>query len=117
RARCGTVERVTLKGMPLGAFYGFPYEEARLALGPGDAVLLASDGLDETFDAAREALGWDRVEGAFAEAAGGAPEDAVAHLVAVAEAWRGERPPHDDVTLVVVRREPTPPEPTWPEPV
>lgn len=104
RARRGAVERVTLKGMPLGAFFGFPYEEARLGLDPGDAVLLTTDGLEETFDAERAMLGMERVERAFAEAAGGAPEAVVARLVSVADAWRGPHPQHDDVTLVVLQR-------------
>ena len=55
-AASGEVEEVVLKGMPLGAFPGFPYRQARLSLRPGDAVLLMTDGLEELFNAEREML-------------------------------------------------------------
>lgn len=103
RADDGAVERLTLKGMPLGAFAGFPYREAEVALRPGDAVLFMTDGLWELFDEAREPFGLDRVEAAFREAAHRPPEAVIAHLRAAGDAWRGEAAAEDDVTLLVLQ--------------
>ena len=104
RAASGTAERVTLKGMPLGAFADFPYRQARLTLGDGDALLLMTDGLMELFDERREMLGLVRVTDAFAEAGAQPPEAIVDHLRAVGDAWRGATPQADDVALVVLKR-------------
>lgn len=89
--------------MPLGAFLGFPYHQTRLPFHPGDGVLLMTDGLEELFNAEREMLGMDRVKAAFREVAHRHPDEVIARLRAVGEAWRAGCPQEDDVTLLVLR--------------
>src|SRR5690606_11578108 len=103
RAERGEVEEVVLKGMPLGAFLGFPYRQAHLPFHPGDAFLLMTDGLEELFNAEREMLGLSRVKEAFREAAPRSPDEVVAHLRAAGEAWQAGCPQEDDVTLLVLK--------------
>jgi len=96
-------EKIVIKGMPLGAHAGFPYEEKETPLSPGDTILFMSDGYLELFNHEKELLGAQRVEKLFAEVAGQAPNVIIDHLNRAGEEWcNGERP-HDDITFVVVK--------------
>lgn len=103
RAAQARVEEVELPGVPLGALADPTYDERRLELAPGDAVLLASDGFAELQDAAGDPMGYVRVREEFAAAAPHAPGEAVERLATAAREWSGGGPPSDDVTLVVLR--------------
>ncbi len=106
RAATQEMETVLLKGMPLGSFPSFPYQETSLKLAPGDIVLFMSDGFPELFNAAREMLGYDEAAVLFqrvvqdASSAKAVVDGLVSHL----RAWAGDQPPDDDVTFVVVRK-------------
>ncbi|HEV3074388.1 MAG TPA: SpoIIE family protein phosphatase [Thermoanaerobaculia bacterium] len=103
RARTGQVEELGAAGLPLGSGLDAAWEERSAALAPGDTLLLASDGFVELLDPAGTVLGYDGAASAL-RAAGGAPADeTLRRLVARAAAWRGDREPSDDVTLVCVR--------------
>ena len=114
RAATGAVDRVPLRGMPLGAFPRYPYHVDRVALGPGDAVLLMSDGFPELRAPDGALFGYDRVADVFAEAAAGPPDALIAHLRRTAATW--SPPDHadaadhgrfdDDVTFVALRVNP-----------
>lgn len=103
RAATGQVEEVMLKGMPLGSFADFQYQQQELVLHKDDTVLLMSDGFMETFDAQGEMLGEEPAKALFAEAAQRSPEQIIAHLVAGGKAWAGDRPQDDDVTFLVIK--------------
>src|SRR2546430_17332250 len=53
----GSLTELRARGMPLGLMPDMHYEENETNLGPGDGVLLYSDGLVEAHNAAREMLG------------------------------------------------------------
>ena len=98
---CGWVETA---GFPLGTFAGAQWREQRTSLAPGDVLLLFSDGVVEAMNAAREMYGFERLAGVV----GGLPADADAHTIlagvlAAVGAHTGAVPPHDDLTLIVVR--------------
>ncbi len=104
RAQTDTVEAVTIKGMPLGAFNDFPYKTFETELAPGDALLIMSDGLQELFNEAGEMLDETRIRETFQAAAAKKPAgDIVRDLIQLGEDWRQTRSPDDDVTLVVVK--------------
>lgn len=103
RAATGTVETVLLKGMPLGAFRSFPYDQRDVDLDAGDTILLLSDGFPEMFNDERDMLGYDRTAEIFQEIASRDCNDIIAELRTRAEAWANGRPPDDDVTFVVVK--------------
>ncbi len=102
RAAQGKAEEISLQGMPLGGF-AFDYEERRLDLHPGDAVLMMTDGLPELANGEGDPLGYPRVRSLFEELGRQAPEEIIAGLSRAAEAWAAGEPVKDDVTLVVVR--------------
>lgn len=103
RAHNGEIEVVTLKGMPLGAFHGFRYQQHETELAPGDAVLLMTDGFPELFNGRREMLGYSRAQAFYQEAADRPAEAIIAHLREAQSIWTGNQPPEDDVTFVVLK--------------
>jgi serine phosphatase RsbU (regulator of sigma subunit) len=102
RGASGKVEEIALQGMPLGGF-AFDFEERRLELAGGDAVLMMTDGLPELADAAGDPLGYPRVRALFEELGGRNPQEILAGLNRAAEAWTAGQPPQDDITLVAIR--------------
>jgi serine phosphatase RsbU (regulator of sigma subunit)/anti-sigma regulatory factor (Ser/Thr protein kinase) len=95
------------RGMPLGLMPDMRYEEAETTLAPGDSILLYSDGLVEAHNPLREMFGFPRLRQFLAEhAQATAKIDALKLALAafVGPAWEQE----DDVTLVLIERQPLP---------
>jgi serine phosphatase RsbU (regulator of sigma subunit)/class 3 adenylate cyclase len=55
----GTPHYLPVKGVPLGALRGSCYEEATIRLGPGDRLLLCTDGFIEESTAEGKVVGYD----------------------------------------------------------
>ena len=107
RASHGESEYLTPPGMGLGLTSRLLFERAlrlqQIHLQPGDAFVLYSDGITEAMNEAREQFGEDRLQ-AVVDACDG--RDARATEQAILQAVRsfiGAAPPHDDMTLFVVR--------------
>lgn len=99
----GRCEDLAATGLPLGVEAETALEERTVALRPGDAVVLYSDGITETANAAGERFGAERLKAAVAEGAS-LPAAALAQAILDAvEAFRGEVAREDDVTVVVLR--------------
>jgi len=103
RAAKHEIEEVALKGMPLGGFTKFPYQQKDLQLCAGDAIVLMTDGLPEMFNDKNETFGYERVKHALCEAAGMSPQGIVNHLSERGETWANGNPLQDDVTFVVIK--------------
>ncbi|HKQ99351.1 MAG TPA: SpoIIE family protein phosphatase [Pyrinomonadaceae bacterium] len=99
----GTIERLTTGGMMVGAFEWAEYEEAAVTLGPGDVLLVVSDGISEAANEEGEEYGEERLT-QFAvgrrELAAQELRDAV---FAEVDAWTNGRERDDDQTLVIVK--------------
>ena len=57
----GTVRSIAVGGAVLGVFPEWQYESANLALGPGDRLLLVTDGITEASDAAEQEFGEEKL--------------------------------------------------------
>ena len=99
----GTIEEITIKGMPLGAVETFPYKTVDVELEQGDTVLLMTDGLAELFNEERESFGMDRVKQCFLEHFDKPVDEIVESLFAAGETWLGDATQNDDITLVAFR--------------
>jgi sigma-B regulation protein RsbU (phosphoserine phosphatase) len=102
--RQDATEWLDATGLPLGLFGGGRYTASRVVLDDGDTLVLYSDGITEAQDAAGSEYTDERLIRALrnhSDRGAGAMADAVLRDVA---AFRGARPPHDDTTLVIVRR-------------
>lgn len=98
----GGLERLESTGRPLGLLPGGAYEERRLAVGPGDALLLFTDGLLDAENAAGEAFGEERLEALISSASGSVAE-ILAHVEQALREFRGTTEPGDDATIVALR--------------
>ncbi len=115
----GTRELLEKGGPMVGSFDLVPFEEGRVALAPGDRVVMYTDGLSEAMDAHQEMYGDDRlVDLAAALPAGQSARESTDSIMgALAQFLNGEEP-QDDMTLLVMRvLSPTDPDPARTEPV
>lgn len=100
----GEIERLGATGTPVGLLPEAVYGTERVALAPGDTLVLYTDGITEAEDAQDEEFGLERLE-AICRDHRKAP---LAELTAAIESglgeFVGERVPADDRTLVLLRR-------------
>jgi sigma-B regulation protein RsbU (phosphoserine phosphatase) len=75
----------------------------RLALQPGDLLVIASDGISESRSPEDERFGHGRVADAIDGAAGSGAADVAQRVLRAAEQFRRGRLPDDDQTLVVLK--------------
>jgi phosphoserine phosphatase RsbU/P len=100
----GVPRAVDPTGLPVGAFYSSRFSEVRLALDPGDSLLLFTDGLTEARDRDGREYGEARLDELLlrahslsaAELLRACRDDLASHLAGAS--------PSDDLTLMVVRR-------------
>jgi serine phosphatase RsbU (regulator of sigma subunit) len=99
----GGVVELRATGMPLGAMPDMTYEEKETTLGPGDTVLLHSDGLVEAHDPERRMFGFPRLAELVDECPGG-PE-LIELLLGELDGFTGPGwEQEDDITLVALQR-------------
>ncbi len=110
RAATGTVETFRPPGLALGLAIGSTeahmQQPAWITMHPGDVALLYSDGLNEATCPDGEAFGDERLAETLRETCAGecdAQTIRTSLLAAVAE-FVGLAEPHDDITIVVVRK-------------
>ncbi len=103
RASDGTVAELTTPGIALGVLEDVVLGEAETRLAEGDLLVCYTDGLTEAINAAEEPFGVARlIEVIKANHAGSAP--ALVEAINTALLRFTERPPFDDLTLVVIKR-------------
>jgi sigma-B regulation protein RsbU (phosphoserine phosphatase) len=95
--------QIELPGVPLGSFSGSTYDELSFALQAGEIYVFCTDGV---FEAMNE-LGQEFTASRLVDVVARSRELPAKKIVdaisqAVAE-WRGDAPPNDDMTAVVVR--------------
>lgn len=103
RAASQTIEEVVLKGMPLGAFLDFPYEQKELRVSTGDTIILMSDGFPEMFNDKQEIFDFSRVKEIIREVGHKSPREIIDHLSKEGDSWAGSKTQDDDVTFVVLK--------------
>jgi serine phosphatase RsbU (regulator of sigma subunit)/anti-sigma regulatory factor (Ser/Thr protein kinase) len=99
----GEVTELRATGMPLGLLPGMQYEEKTTVLGPGETMLLHSDGLAEAHGPEREMFGFPRVAALVGEVSGG--EALIERLLEQLASFTGaDWEQEDDITLVTLER-------------
>jgi len=79
------------------------YTERMVPFGDGDMLTLYTDGIPESFDLKGEQFGQDRLEALFRRAAPAPAPEAVRIVREALQAFVGENPLSDDITLIVLR--------------
>lgn len=98
------VRELGATGLPAGMFCEGAYEAHRLALEPGESLLLFTDGVTEARDAAGAEYGLSRLAARAAALAGRPAAELVAACRADLEAFLAGTPRADDVTLFALER-------------
>jgi sigma-B regulation protein RsbU (phosphoserine phosphatase) len=103
----GVVDELDADGAAVGFLPDVEFEQLTTVLAPGEALLLYTDGVVEAPDRQGEQFGEERLVtlAARSEGARTGPQDFVQQLVASVRDHTEGVPPHDDVTLVVLRRD------------
>ncbi len=99
----GELERLEAGGTVLGAFPDSVYNESRIAIQPGDLLLLYTDGLSESRDAAGEELGIAGVETLLRRLGGRSATEVAESLIQEVTLMCANGAPEDDVTLMVFK--------------
>jgi serine phosphatase RsbU (regulator of sigma subunit) len=90
-------------GFPLGIMEGVLYETNTFTLGPGDCVLLYTDGVSESKNTEEKDFGMDGIRAAL-NAGPIAPRAMGERIVDAVQRHAIDRKPHDDLTVVAFGR-------------
>jgi serine phosphatase RsbU (regulator of sigma subunit) len=90
-------------GRPLGLLSGGGYEQAEVALKPGDSLFLYTDGVVESEDPAGEAFGMDRLQALLIEERASGLDGILHRVEESVRAFRGGTEAADDATMVVLK--------------
>jgi serine phosphatase RsbU (regulator of sigma subunit) len=93
-----------LEGMPIGIDEDSEYKQARVKLYPGDMVVLFTDGVTEMRNENNEEYGVHRLNKLLVENGHLNAEEFVRLLIHDLETFRGNEPPHDDTTVLVLKK-------------
>jgi sigma-B regulation protein RsbU (phosphoserine phosphatase) len=91
-------------GRVLGLIEASDYPLNRLRLGPGDAVILYTDGVSEAQDTAGEFFGVERIVATAVSLQHVAAPALTGGLLGAVRAFAGEAPQSDDITILTLRR-------------
>jgi len=95
------LERMTSSGLPVGLLAGRGYAETCVQLAAGDLLFFYTDGCVEAENDSEDMFGAERLESLLMSATGA--EDLLARVETVIAAFRGNREPFDDATMMVVK--------------
>jgi serine phosphatase RsbU (regulator of sigma subunit)/pSer/pThr/pTyr-binding forkhead associated (FHA) protein len=103
RAESGTVERLEEGGTVLGMFEAVPFEQGKIELKPGDALVVFTDGISESWGEDGEEYGEDRLGEIVKKKANLSAQELMDVIEQEVDAYATGRPT-DDRTLIVVKR-------------
>lgn len=102
--RDGKAAPLAATGLPVGLFCDSEFGTKHLRLAKGESLFLYTDGLSETTNGRGETYGSRRVE-AFARRLNGGPTSrALLECLQDLDAFRGNTPRSDDLTVMMIRR-------------
>ena len=100
----GTIERLDKGGIILGIMKtAAPYEEGNVVVEPGDTLVLFTDGVSESMNAAGEEMGEDALERIVRENGEGSADEILAAIVEAVKVHSHNTPQYDDITLVILK--------------
>jgi hypothetical protein len=109
RSASQTIEKIHLKGLPLGSYTSFPYEKKKINLFPGDILILMTDGFPELFNKESKILGYDRIDSILPQIIKNTPGKIISKLYDEADNWLNDYSQADDMTFMVLKMKETVP--------
>lgn len=105
RGACGTVEVLEEGDHPCGLFGGAAFTAYEVPFGPGDTILLATDGIVDSQNTLEERFGHERFGELVADCLGLTPYDLVERVFETVEQFAQGAPQRDDITLLSLQLE------------
>jgi sigma-B regulation protein RsbU (phosphoserine phosphatase) len=102
--KSGAVEMMPCSGIALGLFPGMAYEAQTFELNSGDLLAIYSDGVTEANDAAEQEYSLERFIAALKANCHRAASEIVDTVIQDIDAFVGDAPQFDDITLMVMKR-------------
>jgi len=102
--RCDGVDELPRGGIALGLTGAAPFAEQETDLSPGDLMIVYSDGVTEARDAYGVFFDDDRLHALLPSLRGLTAEAAGRRILATVDAFTADAPPHDDLSLIVLKR-------------
>ncbi len=103
------VQIITSSGLGFGlessSLFDQKLEQISLSYEKNDVFVFATDGITEAFNAANQEFGEERLTQALLNSADQSASQIGEHILNQLQNFRGERPNHDDVTLVILKAE------------
>ncbi len=105
RASYGACSVTKLDGMPIGVMEDLDYSHAKVKLTEGDIIILYTDGITEMRNKEKEDYGLHRLQDLVMDSVRLNAEELVDKIVSDVDDFRGEVEPHDDMTVLILKRE------------
>ncbi|MDD3585924.1 MAG: SpoIIE family protein phosphatase [Thermoguttaceae bacterium] len=100
----GTVERLTNRhGIPLAAMDDVSYKSSQTTLGPGDTLILYTDGVTEAFNTENDMFGDERLYRLVQQTSSETPRQLRDEVIQTVKDFAGEAPQSDDITILCVQ--------------
>ena len=93
------------RGIALGVVEHIAPEASATHLGPGDCLLLYTDGITDALNGDDQEFGVQRLKGVLLESRELSAEQIVTRVMDAVRDFAGDEPPFDDQTLLVLKRE------------
>src|SRR5215472_7995529 len=100
--RDGVSPLENLGGRVLGLVQQSPYASGRMVLGPGEALLLYTDGVTEAMDSSETLYSVQRLERFLASNRGSSPRQMIGDLLSDVRQFAGGAPQSDDITVLAL---------------
>ncbi|MCP4204799.1 MAG: SpoIIE family protein phosphatase [bacterium] len=98
-----TVRQIEVAGVPLGLLPDRSYEEVEIELQPGDSLVIASDGVEESLSTSGNEFSFDRVRGALERLADRPPIELAEGLLDSVRTFAHGAEISDDRTILALR--------------
>jgi phosphoserine phosphatase RsbU/P len=103
RRASGDLVELASVNFPVGMFPGAEFAAARVSLGPGDFLIIYSDGVSEANNLTGEMFGEERLSALVREFTGATVGEVAEAVRAAIRTFTGGAPQADDITMVVIQ--------------
>jgi len=101
--KSGALERLDAGGLPIGITADAVYESGSVVLGPGDWLVIFTDGVIEAMNTHAEEYGEPRLLATIATGSNLSPTEMMSRIMAELDRFVGNTPQHDDVTCLLLK--------------
>jgi len=102
-SRDGSLEELLPTGIVLGAVENQEYSSHTVSIGPGDVVVMYTDGVTESINAKEELFGEERLNAIIRQNARLSAQEILDRILSGVQEFTVDMPQFDDITLLVIK--------------